>query len=335
MEFRVLGSIEVRRGGDIVPIGSRNERKLLTALLVDANSVVSTSRLIEVVWADDSPPSDRNALQTYVARLRRRLGTAEAPAPIVSRPPGYLIELRPHDLDALMFRELLAQGQAVLSVDPSRALEILDDALALWRGPAFAEFADEDVARAEATCLEELRQTAVEHRVEALLALGRSAEALSVLERAVVAHPLRERPHAQLMRALAACGRQVDALRLYQSYRERLVDEIGIEPSAGLRDLEGEILRQAPPLDPVRPPGFSPRGEGNVVPALTALVGREGDVAELVALLGRARVLTLVGVGGVGKTRLAVRLAEAVASDFPDGLAAQGRVDRVMAVGPW
>ncbi len=197
MEFRVLGSIEVRRGGDIVPIGSRNERKLLTALLVDANSVVSTSRLIEVVWADDSPPSDRNALQTYVARLRRRLGTAEAPAPIVSRPPGYLIELRPHDLDALMFRELLAQGQAVLSVDPSRALEILDDALALWRGPAFAEFADEDVARAEATCLEELRQTAVEHRVEALLALGRSAEALSVLEPAVVAHPLSERPPAQ------------------------------------------------------------------------------------------------------------------------------------------
>lgn len=319
MEFRVLGSIEVRRGDDVVQIGSRNERKLLAALLVDANSVVSTPRLIEVVWADDSPPSDRNALQTYVARLRRRLGTAAAPAPILSRPPGYLIELHPHELDALQFRELLAQGQAVMSVNPSRALEILDDALALWRGPAFAEFADEDVARAEAACLEELRETAVEHRVEALLGLGRSAEALSVLERAVVAHPLRERPHAQLMRALAACGRQVDALRLYQSYRERLVDEIGIEPSAGLRDLEGDILRQAPPTDPVRPPSSSPRGEGNVAPAVTALVGREGDVTELVAVLGRARLLTLIGAGGVGKTRLAVRLAEAVASDFPDG----------------
>ncbi|HEV2069922.1 MAG TPA: BTAD domain-containing putative transcriptional regulator [Acidimicrobiales bacterium] len=319
MEFRVLGSIEVRRGGDIVPIGSRNERKLLTALLVDANSVVSTSRLIEIVWAGDPPPSDRNALQTYIARLRRRLGGAATPAPIVSRPPGYLIELRPHQLDSLQFRELLLQGQAVLSVNPARALEILDDALALWRGPAFAEFADEDVARAEAACLEELRQSAVEHRVEALLALGRSAEALSVLERAVVAHPLRERPHAQLMRALAACGRQVDALRLYQRYRERLVDELGIEPSAGLRDLEGDILRQAPHPGPVMPPTPSPPGEGNLVPAVTPLVGREGDVAELVALLGRARVVTLVGVGGVGKSRLALRLAETVASDFPDG----------------
>ena len=318
MEFRVLGSIEVRRGGDIVPIGSRNERKLLTALLVDANSVVSTSRLIEVLWADDPPPSDRNALQTYIARLRRRLGGA-APAPIVSRPPGYLIELHPHQLDSLQFRELLAQGQTVLSVNPAQALEILDDAVALWRGPAFAEFADEDVARAEATCLDELRQTAVEHRVEALLALGRSAEALTLLEGAVLAHPLREQPHAQLMRALAACGRQVDALRLYQRYRDRLVDEIGIEPSAGLRDLEGDILRQAPPPDPVRPPSSSRRGEGNIHPAVTALVGRDGDVAELVALLGRARVVTLVGVGGVGKTRLALRLAETVASDFADG----------------
>ena len=319
MEFRVLGSIEVRRGGGVVQIGSRNERKLLTALLVDANSVVSTSRLIEVVWADDPPPSDRNALQTYIARLRRRLRGATTPAPIVSRPPGYVIDLLPHQLDSLQFRELLLQAQAVLSVNPARALEILDDALALWRGPAFAEFADEEVARAEAACLEELRQTAMEHRVEALLAVGRSADALSALERAVVAHPLRERPHAQLMRALAGSGRQVEALRLYQRYRERLVDELGIEPSAGLRDLEGDILRQAPHLGPVRPPTPSPPAHGNLVPAVTPLVGRERDVTELVGLIGRARVVTLVGVGGVGKTRLALRLAETVASDFPDG----------------
>ncbi|MBW3555357.1 MAG: winged helix-turn-helix domain-containing protein [Actinobacteria bacterium] len=319
MEFRVLGSIEVRRGGDVVQIGSPNERKLLTALLVDANSVVSTSRLIEILWDDDPPISDRNTLQTYIARLRRRLGSTAPPAPIMSRPPGYLIELRPQQLDSLQFRQLLLEGQAVLSVDPARALEILDDALALWRGAAFAEFADEDVARAEAACLEELRQTAVDHRVEALLAVGRSAEALSVLERAVVAHPLREWPHGQLMRALAACGRQVDALRLYQRYRERLVDELGIEPSAALRDLERDILRQAPHPGPVRPPTPPTRGVSDVVPAVTALVGREGDVAELVALLGRARVVTLVGVGGVGKTRLALRLAETVASHYPDG----------------
>ncbi len=319
MQFRVLGSLEVRRGDDLVDIGSSNERKVLAALLVDANAVVSTSRLIEVLWGDDPPDSDRNALQTYVARLRRRLRTAATPAPIVTRLPGYAIELRPHQLDSLQFRELLDQARATLGVDPARALEILDDALELWRGPAFAEFADDDVARAEAACLEELRQTAVENRVEALLALGRSADAVSVLEGVVAAHPLSERPHAQLMRALARCGRQVDALRLYQRFRQRLADELGLEPSAALRDLEGDILTQAPHVAPAEPPAPSPPTEGNLAPAITTFVGREDDVAGLVGLLTRARVMTLVGVGGVGKSRLALRLAETVAPEFPDG----------------
>jgi predicted ATPase/DNA-binding SARP family transcriptional activator len=319
MQFRVLGSIEVRRGDDLVDIGSSNERKVLAALLVDANAVVSTSRLIDVLWGDDPPESDRNALQTYVARLRRRLGTAATPAPIVTRPPGYAIELRSHQLDSLQFRELLDQARPTLPVDPARALEILDDALELWRGRAFAEFADDDVFRAEAACLEELRQTAVEHRVEALLALGRSAEAVSVLEGVVAAHPLSERPHAQLMRALARCGRQVDALRLYQRFRERLGDELGLEPSAFLRDLEGDILTQAPHVAPAEPLALSPSTEGNLAPAITTFVGREDDVAGLVGLLTRARVVTLVGVGGVGKSRLALHLAETVAPAFPDG----------------
>jgi len=319
VEFRVLGSLEVRRGDDLVDIGSSNERKVLAALLVDANAVVSTSRLIEVVWGDDPPDSERNALQTYVARLRRRLRTAATPAPIVTRPPGYAIELRPHQLDSLQFRELLDQARATLRVDPARALEILDDALELWRGPAFAEFADDDVARAEATRLEELRQTAVEHRVEALLALGRSADAVNVLEGVVVAHPLNERPHALLMRALAIGGRQVDALRLYQRFRDRLADEVGLEPSAALRDLESDILTQAPHVASSQTAAPPRPTEGNLAPAITTFVGREDDVAGLVGLLTRARVVTLVGVGGVGKSRLALRLAESVAPAFPDG----------------
>ncbi len=319
MQFRVLGSLEVRRGDDLVDIGSSNERKVLAALLVDANAVVSTSRLIEVLWGDDPPTSDRNALQTYVARLRRRLTTAATPAPIVTRPPGYAIELRPHQLDSLRFREMVDLARSTLHVDPARALELLDDALALWRGPAFAEFADDDVARGEAACLEELRQTAVAHRVEALLALGRSPDAVSVLEGVVAAHPLSERPHAQLMRALAQCGRQVDALRLYQRFRQRLADELGLEPSAALRDLESDILTQAPHVAPAEPPAPSGPTEGNLAPAITTFVGREDDVAGLVDLLERARVVTLVGVGGVGKSRLALRLAEAVAPQFPDG----------------
>ena len=318
MQLRVLGSLEVRRGDDLVDIGSSNERKVLAALLVDANAVVSTSRLIEVLWGDDPPASDRNALQTYVARLRRRLRTGATPAPIVTRVPGYAIELRPHELDSLQFRELMDQARAALHVDPSRALEILDEALGLWRGPAFAEFAEDDVARAEAACLEELRQAAVEDRVEALLALGRSGEAVSVLEGVVATHPLRERPHALLMRALARCGRQVDALRLYQRFRERLA-ELGLEPSGSLRDLEGHILTQAPHVAPTEPPDPSPPTEGNLAPAINAFVGREDDVGGLAGLLTRARVVTLVGVGGVGKSRLAVRLAETVAPAFPDG----------------
>ena len=319
MQFRVLGSLEVRRGNDVVDIGSTNERKILAALLVDANAVVSTSRLIEVLWGDDPPASDRNALQTYIARLRRRLGAAATPAPVVTRPPGYAIELGPHQLDSLQFCELMDQARASLHVDPSRAIEILDDALELWRGPAFAEFADDDVARAEAARLEELRQTAVEDRVDALLALGRSADAVSVLEGVVAAHPVSERPHAQLMRALARCGRQVDALRLYQRFRGRLADELGLEPSSSLRDLEGQILTQAPHVAPSERPVPSPPTVGNLAPPITTFVGREDEVARLVGLLARARVVTLVGVGGVGKSRLALRLAETTAPAFPDG----------------
>jgi len=317
MHFRVLGSLEVWRGDDLVDIGSSNERKVLTALLVDANAVVSTSRLIDVVWGEDPPASDRNALQTYVARLRRRLGTDTMPAPIVTRPPGYAIELRADQLDALQFRALL--GEARAADDPERALELLDGGLQLWRGPAFAEFADDDVARAEATRLEELRHTAVEERVEALLALARSADAVSVLEGVVTTHPLRERPHAQLMLALARDGRQVEALRVYQRYRERLADELGLEPSASLRELEGQILAQAPHVAAAAPAASSGPTEGNLAPAITTFVGREDDVAGLVELLTRARVVTLVGVGGVGKSRLALRVAETVASRFPDG----------------
>ena len=319
MQFRVLGSLEVRRGDELIDIGSSNERRILAALLVDANAVVSTSRLIEIVWGDEPPASDRNALQTYVARLRRRLKSDTAAAPIVSRPPGYAIELRPDELDALQFRDLLERARAALGADPAAALDMLDRALALWRGPAFAEFADDDVARAEAASLEELRHTAVEGRVDALLALGRSAEAVSVLEGVVAAHPLRERPHAQLMRAFARGGRQVDALRLYQRYRERLADELGLEPSPSLRELEAQILAQAPHLAPEEPAASSPPTEGNLAPAITTFVGREDDVAGLAELLTRARVVTLVGVGGVGKSRLALRVAETVASRFPDG----------------
>lgn len=315
MEFRVLGSLEVWREGELVDIGSSNERKVLAALLVDANAVVSTSRLIDILWGDEPPASDRNALQTYIARLRRRLRTDEEQSPIVTRPPGYAIELGPEELDVLQFRELVGRARK----EPGRSLELLDAALALWRGPAFAEFADDDVARAEAASLDELRQTVIEDRVEVLLALDRATDAASVLEGVVAAHPLRERPHAQLMRALARAGRQVEALRLYQRLRERLADELGLEPSPALRALESEILDHAPNVAPADVESPPPSRPGNVAPPITTFVGRGEELTQIVDLLARARVLSLVGVGGVGKSRLALRVAETAAGSFPDG----------------
>ena len=320
MEFRVLGSLEVRRGGELVNIGSPNERKILAALLVDANAVVSTSRLIELLWGDESPDSDRNALQTYVARLRRRLRSSQLAAPIVTRPPGYAIELNVRQLDALEFCERVDEAQTHWHDDPAAAIAILDDALRLWRGAAFAEFADDELARAEALRLEELRQSAVELRVDALLAVGRYADAISVLEGLVAAHPLREHPHAQLMRAMASTGRQVEALRLYQRFRERLVEELGLEPSPALRDVETQILTSAPELGRDEPPPAPPRSpEGNLAPPITTFVGRQDEIARLVDLVEHARLVTLVGVGGVGKTRLALRVAETVGAEWPEG----------------
>jgi predicted ATPase/DNA-binding SARP family transcriptional activator len=320
MEFRVLGALEVRRGDDPVAVGSRKERALLAALLVNANAVVPSDRLIDVLWGGESPPSDRNSLQTYVARLRRRLAVAgPGGAPILTRPPGYVLEVDANQVDALMFEALLGEALSVLSGDPSRALRLLDEALGLWRGPAFAEFADEALARAEAVRLEELKQTAMEGRVEALLALGRVVEAIAELEPAVAAQPLRERPHAQLMRALSRGGRQVDALRLYQRYRQRLGEELGLEPSAALCDLEADIIRQHPDVAASTSPALAGARRGNLPAPGTSFVGREHEMAELVAVLGRARVVTLVGPGGVGKTRLALQLAGVVAGDYADG----------------
>ncbi len=320
LEFRVLGSLEVRRGGELVNIGSPNERRILAALLVDANAVVSTSRLIELLWGADSPDSDRNALQTYVARLRRRLRSPQLAAPIVTRPPGYAIDLSVHQLDALEFCARVEEAQTHWHDDPTAAIAILEDALRLWRGAAFAEFADDELARAEAVRLEELRQSAVELRVDALLAVGRYADAISVLEGLVAAHPLRERPHAQLMRAMASTGRQVDALRLYQRFRERLVEELGLEPSPALREVEAQILTYAPDLRSDEPPPAPPRSpEGNLAPPITTFVGRQDETAGLVDLVEHARLVTLVGVGGVGKTRLALRVAETVGAAWPDG----------------
>ena len=204
---------------------------------------------------------------------------------------------------------------------PGEAAELLDRALALWQGRAYAEFADDDFARAEAVRLEELRVAAAEDRVDADLALGRTAEATARAERLVAEHPLRDRPHAQLMLAHYRAGRAPDALEVYRRYRDRLDEELGVAPAPAVQQLHGQILRQDPELD-LPPPATDPAytgAAGNLPAHRTVLVGRERDAEGLLATLHRARVVTVVGVGGVGKTALALHAARAAAAEFADG----------------
>ena len=235
--------------GSRCTLGSPKLRTVLAALLVDANSVVSSDRLVDILWGDDPPVSARG----HVAEARLPAPrcwwspTRDPDRLLVTRAPGYVLRVGPEEYDAARFEDRMRTARARRTRGgASAAVATLDAALGLWRGPAFAEFAYDDFARAEATRLEELRVTAVEDRVDAKLTLGRHEELIGELERTVDAHPLRERSRAQLMLALYRAGRQVEALRAYQDHRRYLVDEVGIEPSTALRELEAAMVVQAP-----------------------------------------------------------------------------------------
>jgi len=252
--FRVLGPLEVLVDGLPVSLGAAKQRLVLAALLADANAVVSTDRLIDIVWGEVPPDSAEGTLQKYVYRLRRAIEPGRAPGDpagtLLTRPPGYLLELQPSQLDAARFTDFLkaAQGRAA-SGELAAAAALLDEALGLWRGPAWAEFAEFDFARGRVTRLEGQRAAAIEDRADIHMALGRHAELIGELEATVASYPLRERPRAQLMLALYRSGRQADALRAYQAFRSCLIDELGLEPSASLQRLEDDILLNKPELD--------------------------------------------------------------------------------------
>jgi DNA-binding SARP family transcriptional activator len=213
-------------------------------LLTRANEVVSTDRLIDELWGAQAPKTAMNALQYHVSQLRKSLAPSEA---IVTQEPGYLIRVSADELDLLRFERLLEQAQ---QSPPELAARLLRDALGLWRGPALADLAHESFAQAEILRLEELRLVALERRIDADLALGRHAELVGELEVLTREHPLRERFRAQLMLALYGSGRQGEALDVYRKTRAFLVDELGIEPSPVLQELEKAILRQDPELSP-------------------------------------------------------------------------------------
>jgi DNA-binding SARP family transcriptional activator len=247
MEVRILGPLEVSDGGHPLALGGRKQRAVLAFLVLHANQVVSSDRLIDQLWGEEPPETVKAALHVYVSQLRKVLG-AEV---IRTRAPGYVLELEPEALDLHRFERLLEGARAAAAVDNHQsARDLLREALGLWSGPPLADFAYDAFAQAPILRLEELRLTALEDRVEADLALGRHAELVGELEALVAEHPLRERLRRQLILALYRSGRQPEALAAYREARQALIEELGIEPTQGLQDLERAVLRQDPALAP-------------------------------------------------------------------------------------
>ena len=277
MEFRILGPLEVWDGGGEVSLGGPKPRALLAGLLLHPNEVVPTDRLIDELWGEDSPEDAAAALRVNVSRLRKALPQDV----LTTRSPGYIVRVEPDELDLHRFERLAGEGRNLLARGlTADASERLREALSLWRGPALADFAYESFAQAAIARLEEIRLTAVELRIEADLALGRHDELVGELESLVAEHPLRERLRRYLMTALYRSGRQAEALDAYQEARRALVDELGIDPSPALQELERAILRQDPSLDAEAPAGGREVAERSILVAIT----HETDVDALLAV---------------------------------------------------
>jgi DNA-binding SARP family transcriptional activator/tetratricopeptide (TPR) repeat protein len=257
VEFRILGPLEVVRETGPVVLPRGRGRALLALLVLRAGEVVAADRLIDELWGPTPPPTANKSLHNLISDLRRRLGSGpdagEAPAILATAGSGYVLQINPHQVDAVRFRRLLAEASGAPAEE--RAAE-LRTALGLWRGPALADFAYEPFAQTEIAVLEELRLTAIEDRIDADLALGRHAGLVGELEALAPQHPFRERLQAQLMLGLYRCGRQADALEVYRAARRALVEELGIEPGPALTGLQRAILGQDPSLEPsAEPPG--------------------------------------------------------------------------------
>ncbi|MCF2532882.1 BTAD domain-containing putative transcriptional regulator [Yinghuangia soli] len=339
MRYGVLGPLTVWDGdGRPVTVPEAKVRALLADLLVHEGQPVSADRLVDDLWGGDLPGNPANALQAKVSQLRRVLGRDR----VVRQIPGYRLHLDPaeDEVDADRFRSLVAAARA--AADPGTRAELLTRALELWRGPAYADFADEEFVRAAAHRLAEQHLSVLEEQAEARLESGGHTLLIGELADLVARHPLRERLRAVQMRALYLVGRQSEALASYADIRERLADELGLDPGPGLAGLHDAILRQDPALSHTAPaeatPGPAPapvrqadspapaphRPPGNLPAALTALVGRTEPLSRIDHLLDGTRLVTLTGPGGVGKTRLAVaaaaQRAEAAGGGLPDGV---------------
>ncbi|MFI6943100.1 BTAD domain-containing putative transcriptional regulator [Streptomyces sp. NPDC050418] len=320
VHYSVLGTTQAHQSdGTPVTLGGARLRALLTVLALTPGRAVATARLVDEVW-DGEPPADAGAaLQALVGRLRRSLG-AEA---VELGPGGYLLAAEREDVDAYRFERLASEAAGALADDdPVKATALYDEALALWRGPALADLPD---GASEAARWEARRFEARRGRFAAALGLGRAEQVLPELSGFAEAHPLDEPLQALRLRALRDAGRTAEALAAYEAVRERLADRLGADPGAELRALHAELLEPVAASDPspVRarqaPAGPEvPARKGNLRARLTSFIGREDDLATLRGALAGARLVTLLGPGGAGKTRLSQEAADGL--DYQDGV---------------
>ncbi|MER6067592.1 BTAD domain-containing putative transcriptional regulator [Streptomyces sp. NPDC001817] len=308
VRYRLLGTIQVLRpDGTAVPVGGARLRALLGVLALRAGRTVPVGVLVDEVWGADPPADAAGALQALVGRLRRTLG-ADA---VASAEGGYRLTAAPDDIDLNRFERLTGDGlRALADGDPAKAAAVLDDALALWRGPALADLPDHT---AEAARWETRRLDARRARHTAGLALGHAEQSLPELTALCDEHPLDEPLQALRLRALRDAGRPAQALAAYEDVRRLLADRLGSDPGPELRALHTELLTETP-AEPEH------RALGNLPARLTSFVGRETDIEAIGADLGAARLVTLLGPGGAGKTRLSQEAAEAVRHTVPDGV---------------
>jgi DNA-binding SARP family transcriptional activator/tetratricopeptide (TPR) repeat protein len=330
VEFGLLGPLVVEADGARVTVSAGKQRALLAALLLRANHVVSPDELADAVWERNPPGSARVTLQNYVKRLRQALGPAGYER-IVTRPAGYLIEVGPAELDVARFSDLQQAGRAAVRAAAWEAASAqLGAALALWRGEPLADVPSRVLVQAEVPRLAEMRLETLEARIDADLHLGRHQGVIAELQGLIAAEPLRERLHELLMLALYRSGQRDTALAVHHRVQRQLIDEVGIEPGPGLRELNQRIARSDPGL-------LSPRSEAGVTAgdrdqrpapmmlptAVPGFAGRERELQVLCGAAGRAGGPVLItaigGTAGVGKTALAVHWARRAAAGFPDG----------------
>ncbi|MEV7555307.1 BTAD domain-containing putative transcriptional regulator [Amycolatopsis sp. NPDC089917] len=328
--FRVLGPLEVAVDGQVVPLGGPKPRLLLAALLLQPNVVVSTELLIEVLWPSSAPRSAAANIRTYVHSLRKRLADhdPELGERIGSRASGYILKATPGEIDHIRFGELVARAQDALGHgEAESALDLLDQAEALWRGEVLEGLPHDHGWGATVARLTELRLAVQEQRLRARIELGRTAEAVAELRGLVTEHPLREELWQQLIVALRADGRTADAIEAYETAEKVLAEELGTEPGPRLRELRASlVLAPSTTAEAVAVTLTRPAAPVCQLPLdLPDFTGRDEVVGELVDLFrnrreqGKPAIAVLSGAPGIGKSSVAIRVAHAVREDFPDG----------------